>query len=405
MYTNPIQTSSIPKSGRMVKPAFKSRALLDEAEKFISGNIEFNNASFAHFSKIIGDKRFNAMEGIESFMAKVFSNLGNPFSGMVILDNYSKLSFNALKNYLFARNGLVHTGLAQLDYSNPSMWKKLSQMYRFLINQVKMKDVETRPDVAFMEGIKNNNPTFIAVLMEDREMLPYKPNGEISVDVIVEGKNHPNPAIQCLFDDNYLLKKTYNRELLTEEERGPLFETFDLSAMYRRPSEAELALRDYIESAPPRYSKALSNSMQKHNVNALSAPVLSNGQILSKVKNIIETDEENFGLVRLSTINDIVQSPDFAKVQHESLNITGSKILHLLAEIYINPNSYVETKMLNRIIQQLKVYNYNFDITDDFGETALKKAMVAENIALIKELTQMKHSPSSGSSDIFNPVL
>lgn len=388
----------MPKTQNATRPAFQSRAaMFEEALEYITGNVEFNTQTRKRFTNIISNKNFdnydNCVRFLEHLLPIVVDNIFNPFSGMWILSNLRKLSFNFLKNELFQRNAIIYKGLTQLDYNDEELSRQLGDMYKHLSNNVKMKDEEMRTDIAFKEALRNNNPTFLRVIMDDRELTPKIPNGELDVDVIAEGKVHPNPQIRCFFDDRYLLKKTSNREHLKEEERGPAYQVYSLSSLYRSDSWLEDIERQ-INSMPPRYSKALSNAMRNHNVTSFSKSNPIENTFLDFVKSAIDKDEEKFGQVRLSTICNIIKNPEFWNVKDESLNISGSKILHLLAEISIDANDVNEQRLLKKIISELGNSEYDFNAVDDFGETAIKKAIEAENIPLVRAL-----------ADIANPYI
>ncbi len=386
--------SSMLKTKNFTRPVFKARTpMLVEASKYLTGNVEFNPQTVKRFTNIISERNFDNYDSLSGFleilMPAVRENLSNPFSGIFLLKYLRKLSFNFLKNGLFNREAAIYKGLTQHDYNDKELCKQLGDMFRHLSNNVKMKDEEMRTDIAFREAIRNNNPTFLRVIMDDRELIPKTPDGEIAVDIIAEGKAHHNPQIRCFFDDRYLLKKANNRELLEEEERGPAYQIFTMSDLYRSNALIE-EMGKMIESMPPRYSKALSNAMKNHNVASFSKAESVRNKFLDSVKSAIDNDEDNFGQVKLSTIGNIVKNPNFQNVMHKSLNICGSKILHLLAEIDIAD----EQCLLREIIDNLVNNGYNFNAVDDFGETALKKAVEAENIPLVRAL-----------SDIANPYI
>ncbi|MCM1003168.1 MAG: ankyrin repeat domain-containing protein [Candidatus Gastranaerophilales bacterium] len=397
--------SSMLKTQNFTRPVFKARTpMLVEASKYLTGNVEFNPQTVKKFTNIISERNFDNYDSLSRFleilMPAVSENLSNPFSGIFLLKHLRKLSFNFLKNGLFNREAVIYKGLTQHDYNDKELCKQLGDMFRHLSNNVKMKDEEMRTDIAFREAIRNNNPTFLRVIMDDRELIPKTPDGEIAFDIIAEGKAHHNPQIRCFFDDRYLLKKANNRELLEEEERGPAYQIFTMSDLYRSDALID-EMEKMIESMPPRYSKALSNAMKNHNVTSFSKADPLGYRFFTSVKAAIDKDEEDFGQVRISTISNIVKYPEFSIIKNKSLNISGSKVLHLLAEININPNNANEQRLLKEIISELENCHYDFNAVDDFGETALKKAVEAENVLLVRALAKIANpyfATGSGSS-------
>lgn len=260
---------------------------------------------------------------------------------------------------------LFYKELAKFDYYNRLNSDGLFKMFNYATNILRVRDEELRPDIAILEGIKNNNVEFLRVLMERRELVPLKPDGEISVDVIMEGKNHPNPQIRSFFDDRYLEKKSYNRDMLRIEETPPAFEIIEGRDIFN--AQMDIKKPDILGE----FFKETSDAW------------------LDRTQQLISKDEDQFGEVRLATLEKIVHHESFKAIKDESLNISGSKILHLLAEIYINPNNTEEIELLNSIMLQCRKINYNFNIKNDFGETALDKALEAENEPLIKALEKI----------------
>ena len=206
---------------KVITPSFKSNSVMEKSRRFVTGTYNVDKNSLHSFSTLIKSPDFKPFSDItagkESFIGKVFENIANPFSGMVILSCFPMLDKDFLKENLF-KFGLIHTGLAQLDYSDYETRQKLRQLYKFAANDLRLKDNEIEAHKAISEGLKQNNLEYLKVLMDERELTPQLPDGEMSVSVIVEGKNHPNPKIRSLFDDNYLLRKTINRPSLEAED-------------------------------------------------------------------------------------------------------------------------------------------------------------------------------------------
>lgn len=268
-----------------------------------------------------------------------------------------------LRKELFSDGiSLFYKELAKFDYYNRFYSDGLFKMFQYASNTLRVRDEELRPDIAILEGIRNNNVEYLRVLMERRELVPLQPNGEVSVDVILEGRNHSNPDIRSFFDDRYLEKKTYNRDMLRIEETPPAYTIIEGSDIYREMMGIQ---------KPDLRGEFLKSSSNLW---------------LNKAKQKISNDEDMFGAVKLSTLERIVNHDSFEFIKNESLNISGSKILHLLAEIYINPNNKEEMELLDSIMAKCRKVNYNFNITNDFGETALDKAREAESDVLVQRI-------------------
>lgn len=268
-----------------------------------------------------------------------------------------------LRKELFSDGiSLLYKELAKFDYYNRLNSDSLFKVFQYATNALRVRDEELRPDIAILEGIRNNNVEYLRVLMERRELIPMQPDGEISVDVIMKGRNHSNPNIRSFFDDKYLEKKTYYRDMLEIEETPPAYTIIEGSDIF------EEMMGFQKPDLRSEFLKSTSNLW------------------LNRTKQAISDDEERFGSVRLATLERIVHHDGFEAIKDESLNISGSKILHLLAEIYINPNSTEEMELLDSIMKKCRNINYNFNITNDFAETALDKAREAENTPLIEAL-------------------
>ena len=220
---------------KVITPSFKSNSVMEKSRRFVTGTYNVDKNSLHSFSTLIKSPDFKPFSDItagkESFIGKVFENIANPFSGMVILSCFPMLDKDFLKENLF-KFGLIHSGLAQLDYTDYETRQKLRQFYKFAANDLGFKDNEIEAHTAINEGLKQNNLEYLRVLMDERELTPQLPNGEMSVSVIINGKRHPNPQIRSLFDDNYLLRKTINRPILEAKDATKVCEFYDGSKMF-----------------------------------------------------------------------------------------------------------------------------------------------------------------------------
>ncbi len=254
----------------------------------------------------------------------------------------------------FFQSGIFYKELAKIDYSNAVNRTQLFNLFKHATNVLKIDDKDLHADTAILEGIRNNNVDYLKVLMEGRELVPVQSDGEVSVDVILEGRNHSNPQIRSFFEREYLEKRAVNRELLAMEEAPKLFQIYEGRDIFNSIMG--------INKKEPVFEK-------------------NNDETLKNIKTRIEMDEENFGQVQLSTLEKIVNLPGFEYVKNESLNVSGSKLLHLLAETPINRH---ELPIFNSIINKCRIIDYDFSITNDFGETAFDKAKEAENYLFLR---------------------
>lgn len=274
------------------------------------------------------------------------------------------------------QSGNLYHELAKLDYSDSVNRKGLYNLFRHATNVLRMSDSDLRTGLAIFAGIRNNNVNYLRVLMEERELIPVQPDGSISTAVIIAGQQHPNPQIRRFFDEDYLLKRAENRELLRMEEAPKPYELyegrdlfddiFDLTVLTKRNQPVRDSYKD---------------------------------KMLNDVKKRIEMDEEQFGQVQIETLDKIVHLPDFSSIMNESLNISGSKLLHLLAETPIKVENIQE---LSSITSECLKIGYNFNIKNNFGETALDKAKEAENNLLV---TVLKSIINYSSRIDLSPIL
>lgn len=307
----------------------------------------------------------------------------------------------SLINESHFKDGIIHTGLAKLNYYYPENAQNLKKLYRYVISTLRIESPQRRPDIAIREGLRNNNAEYLRILIDEMGVIPMDPKGEVPVDILIMGKESPDRNIRNLFDDEYLRRKTsvlgwgawddnrkpYEiiegvdifREMFEEFNRGTVTDLY--SGIYPDFFEG-----DWNTPENRNALEELFNKTEKSNASSLLANTNIQQETLDSAKKIIEQDEENYGLVTINSIMKIVNDPNFRTIKDISLNISGSKILHLLAEIYINQNDKTEMKMLDYIIKSCELADYNFDITNDFGETALDKAMEANSVPLIEVL-------------------
>lgn len=260
----------------------------------------------------------------------------------ILLNNYESVTQEHFKDgYIY--NGLAKLGFETYESNGRKNIENFKKLYVHTLINLGLKVEELRLDVAFKEGIENSNYYFMKLMIEDMKMLPIKPDGKID---------------HLIYYNGYLAKGRY---------RGPiekLLKDADKEILFKKN-----IFGNYI---PPA----------RHN----SAKIA----FLNQTKDMINQDEENKGIVSINTIYNIVSHTNFSKIKDESLNISGSKILHILAESSFDTNNQQETSIVENIIQKCADLGYDFNIKNDFDETALDKAQEAENNFLIDILNKRR---------------
>ena len=380
---------------KVITPSFKSNSVMEKSRRFVTGTYNVDKNSLHSFSTLIKSPDFKPFSDItagkESFIGKVFENISNPFSGMVILSCFPMLDKDFLKENLF-KFGLIHSGLAQLDYTDYETRQKLRQFYKFAANDLGFKDNEIEAHTAINEGLKQNNLEYLRVLMDERELTPQLPNGEMSVSVIINGKRHPNPQIRSLFDDNYLLRKTINRPILEAEDAPKVSEFYDgsnmftmdvLKNMYSPKMSMEDLANDSLTVAKSKEEKYTPYGVQY--AQAKFAPQVVS-EFSKQVDKWIDDDENKFGEVQFRTLYNIITDKNFPSIKDKVYGVSGNKILHLLAQTYVNPNREEELNTAAYLIDLLDFNKYDLNALNDFGETAAKLAVDSENTGMIMAL-------------------
>lgn len=302
-------------------------------------------------------------------------------TGMAAREAENFLRNPKLINESHFKDGIIHTGLAKLNYYDSANASNLKKLYRYVISTLRIESLERRPDVAIREGLKNGNAEYLRILIDEMGVIPMDPQGNVPVDILLSGKESPNRNIRNLFDDEYLRRKTAVLGWGAWDENRKPYEIIEGVDILREFCEGRWNTPENRNAIDELY-----NISEKSNISTFLANKNIQQETLNTAKKIIDQDEENYGLVTLNSILKIVSNPNFKNIKDISLNISGSKILHLLAEIYINPNDRTEIQVLNYIIKMCELAGYNFDITNDFGETALQKAMEANSVPLIEAL-------------------
>lgn len=277
-----------------------------------------------------------------AFKQKVKPKVLKKEEAQILLNNYESITRKHFKD------GYIYSGIAKLNFckceedgrQNIENFKKL---YTHTLINLGLRVEELRLDVAFDEGINNSNYDFLKLMVEDMKMLPIKPDGKINHHVYYEGYRAEG------------MYRGYIKSLLKNAGREIPFD--------------KKLFGNYVPQVRDNSAKTA---------------------FLNQTKDMINQDEENKGIVSVNTIYNIVSNPDFNKIKDESLNISGSKILHILAESSFDANNQQETTLVENIIQKCSDLGYDFNIKNDFGETALDKASEAENKFLIDLLNKRR---------------
>lgn len=260
----------------------------------------------------------------------VFAQKGKPSlskaDAQILLNNYESITREHFKD------GLIHIGIAKLDFSLKNNINNLKDLYKHTLIDLGMKAEELRTDIAIKEALKQDNYRLLKLLLIDMEMLPITPQKKV--------------------DENLIFKGLYDKQIEGVHE---LFKFARKRAGY---------MDSFFKYEPP--------------VKDNSAKIV----LINQIKDMINNDEESDGIVSLDTIYEIVSNPDFTKIKDERLNISGSKILHILAESSFDSEKEEDVQLVKNILQKCSYADYDFDIKDDFGETAFTKAKESGNSLL-----------------------
>lgn len=390
-----IQPYNYPKN---IQPVFTGRNTgyrLSQMQDYINGEIKYTPRSLNDFEAIISKEDLDLRDLTTSAKSKLFDfvakNLQNPFNARLLIE--FPYDVNPKKIFVDAN---IHKGLARLDYRNPETKAKLKNMYNYICNNQCLKEHDLFPIAGIREGIKAQNIEYLSYLMDERRMIPALPDGTVDTDTIVMGKTSPNEFVQEFFDEEYLLRKTSQRAYFIPSlyNEVPVMRSFTpkeiddiLDVTKTRPTLEDLANDSFFEE--PIYQGNF--RQQAETIRKSDDPAaygISQAELKKSVEKAakrIQEDEEKYGQVRLRTLNNISADYNFAMIKNKPLNITGSRLVHLIAETPVNPT---EHSLLNHTFENLIKYHTNFDVLDDFGETALKRAVDAENYPVIQTLLQ-----------------
>lgn len=391
-----IQPYNYP--NKNIQPTFAGKNagyILFQMQDYINGKIKCTPKTCNEFEGLLnrGELDFRDVKSTagEKFFDFIAQNLHNPFNARLLLE----FPYDVNPKKIFIDEN-IHKGLAKLNYRNPEIYTKLKNMYNYICNNQCLKEHDLFPIAGIREGIKAQNVEYLSYLMDERRMIPALPNGTVDAETIVMGKSSPNEFVREFFDEEYLLRKTSQRAYYIPSlyNEVPIMRSFtpkEIDAILEtpkiKPSLDELANDSFFEE--PIYQGNLRH--QAETIKKSDDPAaygISQAELKKSVEKVtkrIQEDEEKHGQVRLRTLNNISADYNFSLIKNKPLNITGSRLVHLIAETPVNPS---ENSLLNNTFENLIKYHTNFDVLDDFGETALKRAVDAENYPVIHKLLQ-----------------
>lgn len=110
---------------------------------------------------------------------------------------------------------------------------------------------------------------------------------------------------------------------------------------------------------------------------------------VDKMKTIYDKE----GSFTLEQIKDYLNFGKFDLIKDKPLNILGDKLIHFIPEITGCDTDYNTLKEVNNILEILKKNDCNIDVLNDFGDSALRKAVEMENIPVVKLLIDFGSNP------------
>lgn len=391
-----------------IRPVFTGKSSIGysiyQMQDYINGKIPYSPKDMDNFEQIICDKNLdmrdlslNPKNRLFDFVAE---NLQNPYNARLLIE--FPYDVNPKKIFVDAN---IHKGLARLNYRNPENKAKLKNMYDYICSNQCLKEHNLFPVAAIREAIMANNIEYLSYLMDERRMIPAYPDGSVDPATIIMGRNSSNGFIRDFFDEEYLLRKTSQRAYFipslyndTPKMRSLTDSEID-EIMNSKPTIKDLANDSFFEE--PIYEGDLRS--QAETIKRSSNPAeygISQADLdksVQKVSQKIQEDEEKYGQVRFRTLSNIAADYKFSMIKNSPLNITGCRLVHLIAETPVEPS---EQYILDEVFENLKKYGADFNIFDDFGETALRRAVEAENYPVIKKLLQdCKANPYAAGKD------
>ena len=387
----------------------------NEAYEYIVGSVRWSEEAASHFEKLIlKDNIFkaNLTRNANQIKDIAESFLSNPYNCLVLLN----FPYAFEKDRIF-EDSSIHEGLASISYASKDRITKLRKFFLYCTQCLNLKDSQLFQNKAIKEAIKKENTDYLSFLMNERFFLPEINSGKMDLETIALGKNSKDPDIRKFFEDDYLMHVARKQDYRIQEM--PINNYFPFSISHMTLEDAEEA-ENFLSKLDPAQKEAFwaydgyiditdrasANKKQIHNIPKAETikteePIYSQEEIKDFFKKIsakIRSDEDKYGQVQLQTLCSIINKNEFKYTKDAPLNVTGRKLQHLLAEIYINPTEKEEIKIVKYIIEKLKNFGTNLDAFDDLGETALKRAVDAENTVVAQALLDNGANPYACSN-------
>lgn len=417
IFANQIISQKKYYNNRISQPSFNGLfGSGNDAMKYVKGCVQWSRKNAGEFDRLLADKqKFETMlsrnvDGIKDF---VECNFENPFNCKILLD----FPYDLDGRRIF-ENADIHKGLSSISYASEESLGKLRRLFQYCTDSLLLKEDNLYPNEGIREAIRKENIDYLSFLMNERMLLPYARNGEIDAQTVMLGRNSENPDIRQFFSDDFLMHKArrhdyFSRGLYNE----PPFQIRNITLEDAIKAQEEfshmtprqqLDFMAYDGSVEPyrrmradeeHYQKA--HQFSKTEPKVLDEPTYSTDEIKRYFKSIvsdIRADEDKYGQAQLETLYSIANYGILKHIKDVPLNVTGGKLQHLLAEIYINPTEKTEVNAANQIIKNLKSAGANLDAFDDLGETALKRAVDAENTVVVRSLLENGANPYACSN-------
>ena len=417
IFANQITYQKQYYNNRISQPSFKGLfGSSNEAIKYVKGCVQWSRKNAGEFDRLLEDKQKMEMmlkRNVDGIKDYVESNFENPFNCKVLLDFPYSLDGNRI-----FENADIHKGLSSISYASEESLGKLRRLFQYCTDSLLLREGDLYPNEGIREAIRKENIDYLSFLMNERMLLPYARNGEIDAQTVMLGRSSENPDIRQFFDDDFLMHKAQRHDYFSRGlYNDPPFRIYhatyenamkaqeEFSHMTPRQQMDYLAYDGSVE--PYRRMRANEEHYQKtHKFSktepkVLDEPTYSTDEIKKYFQSIvsdIRADEDKYGQVQLKTLYSIANYDLLKHIKDAPLNVTGGKLQHLLAEIYINPTEKTEVNAANQIIKNLKNAGANLDAFDDLGETALKRAVDAENTVVVRGLLDNGANPYACSN-------
>ena len=203
------------------------------------------------------------------------------------------------------------------------------------------------------------------------------------VDDILSFKNlDVNNHAQGTMPPLFIIPARTNHDHFTLEIFKKLLkkEGLDLGMKFEGKTLREALYSGEFENIQDTYSAEL---FEKRLDNAIAK------RFVNKMSNVYNDE----GTFTLEQIKDYLNFGKLDLVKNEPLNILGDRIVHFLPEITGCDKDYNIMKDVNDIFETLKKNDFDFDVLNDIGDSALKKAVEAENVPIVNMLVDFGSHP------------